>query len=36
MNMYSKYKLVQCFTDIKHSTHNNVASVVVSNTKFYY
>jgi hypothetical protein len=36
MNMYSMYELVECFTDIKHSTHENLASVVVNDTKFYY
>ena len=35
-NIYSMYKLVECFTYIKHSTHDNLASVVVSNTKSYY
>jgi len=36
MNMYSMYKLVECFTDMKYSTHDNFEGVVVNDTKFYY
>jgi hypothetical protein len=36
MNMHSMYNLVECFTDIKQSTHDNLEGVVVNDTKFYY